>query len=101
MPKLDTAQHLAIPLHAPEHAHVPSQTLAYSEQYSRSGLFDRGSFRQDLRDRVLHAEAFLCALAVVDVYQETVPAGDMPGLVANWGAAVFKPSIFAVKASQA
>ena len=59
MPKLDTAQRLGLSVHAPEHAHVPSQTLAHSQQYSRSGLFDRGSFRQDLRDRVLHAEAFL------------------------------------------
>src|SRR5712671_4818586 len=39
--------------------------------------------------------------AILDVYQETVPARDTPGLVANWGAAVFKPPIFAVEASQA
>src|SRR5436190_15050741 len=63
MPKLDTAQHLGLPVHAPEPAYVPSQTLAHSQQYSWSGLFDRGSFRQDLRDRVLHAQAFLGALA--------------------------------------
>src|SRR5882762_11034464 len=67
MPKLDTAQRLGLPVHAPERAHVPSQTLAHSPQYSRSGLFDRGRFRQDLSDRVLHAEAFLYALALGDV----------------------------------
>src|SRR4029077_274107 len=71
MPKLDTAQRLGLPVHAPERAHVPSQTLAHSPQYSRSGLFDRGRFRQDLRDRVLHAEAFLRALALGQVEHES------------------------------
>src|SRR4029077_2047332 len=77
MPKLDTAQRLGLPVHAPERAHVPSQTLAHSPQYSRSCLFDRGRFRQDLRDRVLHAEAFLYALALRQVEHESdtlVPA---------------------------
>src|SRR5689334_11587516 len=64
MPKLNTAQRLRAPVHAPEHAHVPSQRLADGQQYSRTGLFDRGSFRQDLCDRVLHAEAFLFSLAL-------------------------------------
>src|SRR4051812_32391662 len=63
MPKLDTAQHLGLPVHAPERAHVPSQTLADSPQYSQSSLFDRLSFRQDLRDRVLYMEALLYAFA--------------------------------------
>jgi len=79
MPKLDTAQRLGIPVHAPERAHVPSQTLAHSPQYSRSDLFDRGRYRQDMRDRVLHAEAFLCALvlgAFADFAQRPLHCGD-------------------------
>src|ERR1700758_5209776 len=71
MPKLDTAQRLGLPVHAPERAHVPSQTLAHSPQYSRSGLFERARCRQDLRDRVLHAEAFLYALALRQVEHES------------------------------
>ena len=67
MPKLDTAQRLGLPVHAPERARVPFQTLANSPQYSRSDFFDRGCFRQDLRDRVLHAEPFLCMLTLGDV----------------------------------
>src|SRR5262252_6806043 len=67
MPTLDTPQHLSVPIHAPQRAHIPSQALAQSPQYFRSDLFDRGRFRQDLRDRVLHVEAFLCALAFGDV----------------------------------
>src|ERR1700751_656808 len=67
MPKLDTAQRLGLPVHAPERAYVPSKTLAHGPQYSRSDLLDRGRFRQDLRDGVLHAEAFLCALPLGDL----------------------------------
>src|ERR1700760_4674084 len=74
MPKLDTAQRLGLPVHAPERAHVPSQALAHSPQYSRSGFFDRGRFRQNLCDRVLHAKAFLAALAILDVVGGPVPA---------------------------
>src|SRR5438045_8630153 len=70
MPKLDTAQRLGLPVHAPERAYVPSQTLAHGPQYSRSDLLDRGRFRQDLRDGVLHAEAFLCALALCQIEYE-------------------------------
>src|SRR4029077_9208758 len=71
MPKLDTAQRLGLPVHAPERAHIPSQTLAHSPQYSRSGLFDRGRFCQDLRDRVLYANAFLGALALGHIEHES------------------------------
>ena len=71
MPKLDTAQRRGLPVHAPERAHVPSQTLAHSPQYSRSGLFDRDRFRQDQRDHVLYAEAFFCALALGQVEHES------------------------------
>src|ERR1700741_5417306 len=73
MPKLDTAQRLGLQVHAPERAHVPSQTLAHGSQYSRNGLFDRDRFRQDLRDRVLHAEAFLGPLALGQVEHESDP----------------------------
>src|SRR5215469_2944521 len=73
MPKLDTAQRLGLPVHAPECAHVPSQTLAHGPQYSRSDFLDRGRFRQELPDRVLHAEAFLCVLALGDISQNAVP----------------------------
>ena len=62
-----TRQVLGLPVHAPERAYVPSQTLAHGPQYARSDLLDRGRFRQDLRDGVLHAEAFLCALALGDL----------------------------------
>src|SRR5262249_15363380 len=70
MPKLDAAQRLGLPVHAPERADVPSQTLAHGPQYSRSDLLDRGRFRQDLRDGVLHAEAVLCALALCQIEHE-------------------------------
>src|SRR6516165_8897036 len=76
MPKLDTTQSLGLPVHAPERAHIRSQTLAYSPQYSRSGLFDRDRFRQDLRDRVLHAEASLCALALGDLFSGDIDRDD-------------------------
>ena len=96
MPKLDTAQRLGLPVHAPERAHVPSQTLAHSPQYSRSGLFDRGRFRQDLRDRVLHAEAFLCALAILDVVGGPVPLNDLAVLVARSDTIDGEPAILSV-----
>src|SRR5215471_15707586 len=73
MPKLDTAQRLGLPVHAPERAYVPPQTLAHNPQYFRSDLLDRGRFRQELPDRVLYAEAFLCALALGDISQDAVP----------------------------
>src|SRR5262249_16637186 len=73
MPKLDAAQCLDLPVHAPECAHVPSQTLAYGPQYSRSDFLDRGRFRQELPHRVLPAEASLCALALGDISQDAVP----------------------------
>src|SRR5262245_7371657 len=81
MPKLDTAKRLGLGVHAPERTHVPSQTLADSPQYSRSGLLDRGRFRQGLRNRVLHAEAFLCALALGDVAGDLGGADDPAGRV--------------------
>ena len=101
MPKLDTAQRLGLPVHAPERAHVPSQTLAHGPQYSRSGLFDRGRFRQDLRDRVLHAEAFLCALALSDVRGRADIAEE--GTVGSeaGGALIEQPAILAVVPPQA
>src|SRR4051812_46198716 len=64
MPKLYTAQRPGLSVYAPERAHVPSQTLAHSLQYSRRGLLDRDRFRQDLRHRVLHAQAILYTLAL-------------------------------------
>ena len=70
MPKLDTAQRLGLPVHSPERAYVPSQTLAHGPQYSRSDLLDRGRFRQDLRDGMLHAEAVLRALALGQIEHE-------------------------------
>src|SRR4029077_7329854 len=96
MPKLDTAQRLGLPVHAPERAHVPSQTLAHSPQYSRSGLFDRGRFRQDLRDRVLHAEAFLYALALGDVRGRADVAEESAVGSEAWGALIEQPAILAV-----
>src|ERR1700688_2852179 len=96
MPKLDTAQFLGLPVHAPERAQVPSQTLAHSPQYSRSGLFDRGRFRQNLRDLVLHAEAFLCALAILDVVGGPVPIYDLAVLVARSQTIDGKPAILSV-----
>src|SRR5580704_3804015 len=98
MPKLDTAQRLGLPVHAPERAHVPSQTLAHGPQDSRSGLFDRGRFRQDLRDRVLHPEAFLCALAIVDVVAGRVPLNDVAILVTRSDAIDGEPAILSVGA---
>src|SRR5689334_5023433 len=71
MPELDTAQRLGLQVHAPECAHVPSETLAHSPQYSRSGLLDCDRFRQDLRDRVLHAETLLSPLALGQVKHES------------------------------
>src|SRR6476620_7449710 len=91
MPKLDTAQHRGLPVHAPERAHVPSQTFAHGAQYSQSDLFDRGRFRQDLRDRVLHAEAFLCTLALGDVRQNLVPIQDVALIVPQRRGASKKP----------
>src|SRR5580704_18559461 len=101
MPKLDTAQRLGLPVHAPERAHVPSQTLAHGPQDSRSGLFDRGRFCQDLRDRVLHAEAFLCALAILDVVGGPVPLDDLAVLIARSDTIDGKPAVLSVRTSDA
>src|SRR5947208_1007646 len=100
MPELDTAQRLGLTIHAPERAHVPSQTLAHSPQYSRSGLFDRGRFRQDLRDRVLHAEAFLGTLTVLDVEADAVPLDHLSVLVTSRLAANPMPSIVSIDPQQ-
>src|SRR6201990_1882494 len=83
MPKLDAAQCFGLSVHAPERAHVPSQTLAHSPQYSRSGLFDRGRFRQDQRDRVLHAEAFLQAFALCCVCRSTDELDELAVFIEN------------------
>src|SRR5712671_6112577 len=96
MPKLDTTQRLGLPVHAPERAHVPSQTLAHGPQYSRSGLFDRDRFRQNLRDRVLHAKAFLGAFAVLDVVGGPVPLDDLAVLVARSDTIDAEPAILSV-----
>ena len=53
----------------------------------------------EIRLHLLQSRQRLCA--ILDVRQQTVPARNTPGLVANWGAAIFKPPIFAVKAPQA
>src|SRR5712672_89727 len=95
MPKLDTAHRLGLPVHAPERAHFPSQPLAHSPQYSRSGLFDRGRFRQDLRDRVLHAEAFLYALALGDVRGRADVAEESAVGSEAGGALIEQPAILA------
>src|ERR1700747_657534 len=95
MPKLDTAQRLGLPVHAPERAHVPSQTLSHSPQYSRSDLFDRGCIRQDLPDRVLHAEAFLCALALGDIRQNAVPFENLALFITQRHRPYQEPPVFA------
>src|SRR4051812_47306119 len=64
MPKLYTAQRPGLSVYAPERAHVPSQTLAHSLQYSRRGLLDGDRFRQHLRHLVLHAQPILYTLAL-------------------------------------
>ena len=53
----------------------------------------------EIRLHLLQSRQRLCA--IFDVRQQTVPARNSPGLVANWCAAIFEPSIFAVKAPQA
>src|SRR5258705_4064054 len=99
MPKLDTAQRLDLPVHTPERAYVQSQPLADSPQYSRSDLFDRGRFRQDLPDRVLHAKAFLCPLPIFNVRQRSIPFADPTALVAQRHSSDQEPAIFAVSAT--
>src|SRR5262249_21502854 len=96
MPKLDTAQRRGVPVHPPERAHVPSQTLAHSSQESRSDLCDRGGCRQDLRDRVLHAEAVLCALALGDVRGRADVAEESAVGSEAGGALIEQPAILAV-----
>jgi hypothetical protein len=68
----------------------------------RGGQFSHHAQAVHVRQIRLHLlQSLQRARAIIDVHQETVPARDTPGFVANWGAAVFKPPIFAVEASQA
>src|SRR5262249_40371200 len=39
--------------------------------------------------------------AILDIRQESIPTGNTPGVIAKWDAAVIKPSIFPVEASNA
>ena len=68
----------------------------------RGGQFSHSAHAvhvSEIRLHLLQARQRSCA--IFDVCQQTVPARDTPGLVANWGAAIFKPPIFAINSSQA
>jgi len=96
MPKLDTAQRLGLPVHAPERAHVPSQTLAHSPQYFSEWPLRSWPLPPDLRDRVLHAEAFLYALALGDVRGRADVAEESAVGSEAGGALIEQPAILAV-----
>src|SRR5215510_2689085 len=51
---------------------------------------------------LLRAVAMGCRIswAILDVRQQNVPADNAAGVIAYWDAAVIKPSIFAVEATQ-
>jgi hypothetical protein len=54
---------------------------------------------REIRLQLLQPRQRLCA--ILDVRQQNIPAGNAPRLIANWDAAVVKPSIYAVEATQA
>ena len=53
----------------------------------------------EIRLHLLQLRQSSCA--ILNVRQQNVPAGDAPGVIANWDAAVVKPPIFAVEAPHA
>jgi hypothetical protein len=53
----------------------------------------------EIRLHLLQSCLRLCA--ILDVRQQNIPAGNAPRVIANWDAAVVKPSIYAVETPQA